>query len=552
MISIFSRANNSIVGAGWILSIAALASAVLGLFRTRLLLDLYGVGIETDIYNFAFIIPDLVYFLLISGAISAAFIPVFIGYLGKDEKEAWRVAQSFFLTAVLSVIFIAAILFLFMPYLVDFFARGFDEQAKESAVLLSRIMLLSPIFFGIGAVFSGILQSKRQFLVCALAPLLYNLGIIIGILFFTKFWGIEGLAWGVAFGALIQMLIQAPFVFKAGFSFANFRFAKQAVQRIIKLMIPRSFSLGAQQINILVITSLASTISAGSITIFINSYNVNMLLVGVIGVSFATALFPEMSEAYSKKDFKRYLSSFSHIFRGILFLVLPSSVAMFVLREHIIRLIYGVDMVTWDDTRLMAASLGLLSFGVFAYSLSPVFVRAFYAMRDTKTPLFASLLGVVSNIALSAAFLFIIFPKTEFLSFLADKLSVSNVEASEVLALPLAFFISGIISFLAVFISFARAGRKHNFIVSDLVSSGLKILAASLAAGFISWGAARLLEGAISSTTFLSVLAQTVIVFLVYGVVYLSISYSFKFKETSVINSLFSRFFNKKKYEKQH
>ena len=146
----------------------------MGLLRTRLLLDLYGVAVETDIYNVAFRVPDLIYTLTLSGAISAALVPILISHYADKKEEAWKIAQSFFFIALLFVSVLSVVLFVLMPYAVDVLAPGFDAEAKSQAVLLSRIMLASPILLGISAVFSGILQSTHKFIIYALAPLFYN------------------------------------------------------------------------------------------------------------------------------------------------------------------------------------------------------------------------------------------------------------------------------------------------------------------------------------------------------------------------------------------
>ena len=332
MLSFLFKPTKSIPLAGWILSISALVSALLGVVRTRLLLDLYGVGVETDIYNIAFRMPDLIYTLIIGGALSAAFIPIFISYWNKNKKEAWEIADSFLKVSFLVVILLAIIIAICMPLIINVLVPGFSENDKNLAVDLSRIMLLSPMILGVSAVLSNILQSMNRFIIYAFCPLFYNIGLILGIVLFTTWWGIYGLAWGVVFGALLHLIIQIPAVIQTGFSLSKTIKVHPAIFRVAKLMAPRSFALGIYQLNIIAITAIASTINAGAITIFVNAHNIDMLLTGVFGISFATALFPTLSESYAKKDYKKYLDSFSHVLRGVFFITFPIGLLLFILR----------------------------------------------------------------------------------------------------------------------------------------------------------------------------------------------------------------------------
>ena len=543
--SFFHKSIPSISVAGWILSFSALISAFLGLLRTRLLLDVYGVAIETDIYNVAFRVPDLIYTLTLSGAISAALVPILISHYRDNKEHAWELAQSFFFVALIFVSVLSGILFVFMPAAVEVFAPGFSPDAKQEAVLLSRIMLLSPILLGISAVFSGILQSTHKFIMYALAPLFYNGGLIVGIVVFQQIWGLKGLAYGVVLGALLHALIQVPSVLSTGFRFKRNRtlFHPQ-IKQIAKLIAPRSFASSIHQINLIVIAALASFIGTGSITIFVNSYNIDMLLAGILGISFATALFPILSDALVNNNYKKYLDSFFSTFSGVLFLVVPATVVLFILRTHIVRIAYGVSEVSWDEMQLMAASVTLLSIGALAYTLIPIVARAFYAQKNTITPVIASVAGVVLNIVLSVVFLYVVFPNTNFIQVIGDVLNiqVANQNDIEILALPIAFSVAGLLSFLLLLIMFFRADQRNKNISPQIVSSFLRIILLSVFVGAIGWIVLRLFDVNLRQDPITEIIGEFFVVSGIMGIIYVGVAYVLKFSEIQILTSLTSRF----------
>lgn len=541
MFSFLNRQTHTISIAGWILSVAALVSAILGLVRTRLLLDLYGVSIETDIYNIAFRIPDLIYTLIIGGAISAAFIPVFISHWNKSKKEAWTIADSFLKVSFLAVLILAGALAVLMPTIIDLLFSSFSPEEKKLSVELSRIMLLSPMILGVSAVFSNILQSMNRFIFYAFSPLFYNIGLIIGVVVFTKWWGIYGLAWGVVFGALLHLAIQIPGVLQSGFSFSKSTYIHPAIFRIIKLMAPRSFALGIYQINTIAITALAATISSGAITIFVNANNIDLLLTGIFGLSFATAVFPTLSHFYSKKDYTKYIDSFSHVLRGVFFITFPIGLLLFVLRYNATQLIYGVDNVLPSDIQLMAATLGILSFGAFAYALAPIITRAFYAKENTKTPVIASVINMLTTVSVSSLLLFVVFPNTNTMSFFENILNLQGIENTEVIALPMAVTLAGLVSLLVVFVSFLISDKRNFVIMHDIWSAILRIGFASLLSTVMAWGTLRLINIHFDHYSPSALLLESIIVSTVALITYLAMVYIMRFPEKEVITLLLKR-----------
>ena len=525
-----NKSSSSVAAGAFILASSLLASRFLGLFRDRIMAGMFGAGIEFDIYFAAFRIPDLIYSVIIGGAISAAFIPVFISHFSRNEKEACEIAQSFFYIAFTVIILVVGIAYFFMPRLTGLVVPGFSSEYKNIVTVMSRIMLLSSFFLGLSAIFSGILHSFRKFFIYSLAPIFYNIGIIIGAVFFTQFFGIMGLAWGVALGALLHMLIQVPATISAGF---RLRLPKKlfhpAIFRIMRLMAPRAFGLAAYQINLWVITAIASTLAVGSLTVFNLANHIQYLPIGVVGISFATAVFPSLSQSFSKDKYSQYLKELSRTLRIVLYLVLPLSVLLYVLRAQVVRIVLGAGEFGWEATQLTAASLGAFSIGIFAYALMPVLSRAFYAQENTKTPVIANTIGIVVNIVLSLLLIYVIFPQSGILQFMARALRIENLTSVSVIGLPIAFSVSGIIAFILLLLAFFK-DPKNRSIFHELISAFWRIFFTPIFVGIVAWFMLQVFVLFSPINTLLRISLQTVISATSALTAYFLISYLFKFE----------------------
>ncbi|MFA6048231.1 MAG: murein biosynthesis integral membrane protein MurJ [Parcubacteria group bacterium] len=396
-------ATHSVAGAAFLITIMSLVSRGLGLIRDSLLASTFSAGDVLDSYYAAFRIPDLIYNLLILGALSAAFIPVFTSLISRDKKkEAWEMANGIVNLAMFLIITLSLVFAIFAPYIMKIITPGFSPEKLAQTVMLTRIMFLSPLFLGLSGVFGGILTSYKRFLIYSIAPLFYNLGIIIGVLVFVKFWGPIGLAWGVVFGALMHMLIQYPAAKSLGYKHSwTFRahFSNHEIRRVGKLMIPRTLGIAVNQVNLFVITIFASTLASGSLAIVNFAQNLQGVALGLFGSSFAIAVFPTLSAIHAKKDYNEFARTFSRTFRQILFFVIPISVFMLLLRAQLVRIILGHGKFDWEDTVLTFQALGIFSLSLFAQCLIPLLARAFYSMHDTKTPFYIALVSEAVNIS---------------------------------------------------------------------------------------------------------------------------------------------------------
>ena len=283
--------------ASLILTVAALASRLLGWVRLLVIGSQFGASRELDAYFAAFRIPDAIFQLVVAGALSAALIPVFSSYRARDQEvEAWRLASSVINLVIIALAGLALLMAILAPLLVPFVAPGFDEPTTELTIRMTRVMLLSPVLIGIGAVVSGILNSYERFAVPAMAPLAYNLCIIGAAIFLAPLMGVEGLAVGVAVGSLAHLAVQLPQLARVGQRYdLTIGLSHPGVRRVAWLMGPRMLGLAAGQLNFIVATVLASSLPEGSVTSFYYAFQLSQLPVGVLGVSVAVALFPTLS-----------------------------------------------------------------------------------------------------------------------------------------------------------------------------------------------------------------------------------------------------------------
>ncbi|OGY44732.1 MAG: murein biosynthesis integral membrane protein MurJ [Candidatus Buchananbacteria bacterium RIFCSPLOWO2_01_FULL_39_33] len=513
----FNKLINSqaktITSAAIIIGALSLISRILGIFRDRILAAQFGAGDTLDAYYAAFRLPDLVYNILILGAISAGLIPVFTGLIVKKfggENEAWKLINSVLNLLFLAVVVICALLFLSTPYLMPLITPGFSQEKMAMVISLSKIMFLSPIFLGLSAIFGSILQSFRRFFVYSLAPIFYNVGIIIGALYLVDYFGIYGLAWGVVLGSFFHLLVQIPPTFSLGYKYqAIFNWRDKNVRKVGRLLIPRTLTLIINQVNFLVVTVVGSTLAVGSLAIFNLSNNLQSFPLGIFGVSLAVAALPILSTLAVKNNLADFVSVISSTFRQTLFFIIPISILLYVLRAQIVRIILGSGAFSWLDTRLTAATLAIFALGLFAQGTLPLLVRGFYALHDTKTPFYIGLLALIANLT-GLVFFAWVFSWPNWFSFfviaelkMADLWSVADLR---VLAMPLAISFSSLINLFFLLLALRRKigrldGRK-------ILDSSMRIIFASLGAGLFTYASLQLLAKLVMTETFLGLFFQ--------------------------------------------
>jgi putative peptidoglycan lipid II flippase len=389
-----------------IVSIAFILSRMLGLAREVILAKAFATGPQMDAYVSAFRIPDLLFLTVMSGAFGAAFIPVFGEFITKgDEARAWRLASAVLTWSGITVIVLSIIMFIFARPLMFLVSPGFDKPTADIAVNLMRILLLSPVFLGLGIAAKGILEAQQQFTLPAIAPLVYNVAIIIGAQFFVKDYGIYAVGWAVIFGGLGHFLVQVPGLSTVGFKFKP-TISRQVdgLKEVVKLLGPRVVGLAAFQVNFIAVTAFASVSSSSHVSAINYSWQLLMLPHGVLALSISTVAFPALAALYSKGDQTSFRDLLDRTLRPLLFLTIPASVGLLLLREPIVQALYQRGNFDATSTALVTAPLAWFAIGLVGYGVTEILTRVFFATRDTMTPVVTGVLTIVLNVILCALF----------------------------------------------------------------------------------------------------------------------------------------------------
>lgn len=515
-----------------------LASAALGLLRDRLLAGKFGAGNELDVYYAAFVVPDLIALLLILGAASSAVIPIFNSYLAKSKEDAFEYVSNLLNVFLVFLIAVCLIFIIFAPYFIFLIAPGFSEAKKADATALARIMFLSPIILGISNIISGLLQVFHKFLATALAPIMYNGGIIFGILFLVPVFGITGLAWGVVLGGFLHLLTQALVFFRSGFRFRKiFQPFHPGILKTFRLMAPRSLGLAAGQLNTVAITAIASTLSVGTLAVFNLANNLSSILTNAVAVSLSTAVFPSMSAAYSVENKEDFQKKFSGAFGQIMFLAIPASLLIFLTRAQIVRIILGSGKFGWLDTRLTAACLGVFSISLLAQGMIFLLSKTFYALHNTKIPAIISGATVVFNILMSLLFVRLIAVFPPFAYFLRATMKLQGIENISVLGIALAFAIT--MNIEAILLLFFLLKKSKIFEFSEIIKSFVKILTATIGMGIAAIITRQIVSYFANMQSFLGVFSQFIATTITGVIVYIVISLFLNSRELKTIKESF-------------
>src|SRR3989449_2650280 len=393
----------SVARASIIMIAPLVASRVLGWLRLSVIGATFGQSPQLDAFWAAFRIPNAGFDLLVAGALASAFIPVFTGYLARErEEEGWRVASSVLNAVVLLLVAFSAVMWLLAPILVPVVvAPGFSGDQLALTVDLTRLMLLSPIFMGLSSLTTGILNSYRQFLSGAIAPLVYNAVIILFTLFAAPFLGIHAVALGVVVGALVMWLVQIPELTfrRTRYSF-SLDLGHPGVRDVLRLAGPRTIALGAVQIVFFVDTNLASSMPGGSLTALNYAFQLMLLPLGVFSIAISAAIFPTLSHYASLGQVTRMRDSVQQAIRWILFLTLPTVILMIVLRRPIVNLLFQYGNFGSEAREATQAAFLFYSLGLAGHALVQIIARAYYASRDTTTPLALTLIAIGLNVVL--------------------------------------------------------------------------------------------------------------------------------------------------------
>ncbi|MGC4107543.1 MAG: murein biosynthesis integral membrane protein MurJ [Thermomicrobiales bacterium] len=389
-----------------IVGLAFVLSRILGVTRDVILARTFATGPEMDAYVSAFRIPDLLFLTVFSGAFGAAFIPVFGDFVDRGDKDrAWRLASAVLTWSGIAVVFLSLVMFVAARPLMHLVSPGFDAQTMDIAVGLMRILLLSPVFLGLGIASKGILEAQNQFTLPALAPLVYNMGTIIGAAFFAPTYGIKAVAWGLVAGALGHFLTQVPGLIRVGVSFKPVLDRHvDGLAEVARLLGPRVLGLAAFQINVVAVTAFASISGPSDVAAVNYSYQLLMLPHGVLALSISTVAFPSLAALFSRGDAAGFRNLLDRTMRPLLFLTFPASAGLLLVRKPIVEVIYQRGNFGPADTNLVTAPLAFFAIGLVGYGLTEIVTRVFYATRDTRTPVITTILTVILNVVLCGLF----------------------------------------------------------------------------------------------------------------------------------------------------
>lgn len=409
------RANSriSMQLAATLLASATLLSSLLGLLRDRLLNTYYYDTLPNyaDAYTAAFIIPDFMFFILVSGALSVTFIPVFSDRLqAGNKKSAWELSTSLLNLLALVTMVASVLIIIFADPLVRYVVGpGLDEVGRGLAIGMMRVIAINPLLFAIASVMSSIQQAIGRFTFFALSPVIYNIGIIVGLLFFTGGinlfgWqifdgGIMGVALGVVLGSVLQLLVSAIGLIGLGFDYRFKIFWKNhGFRQVLKTLPPRSLDQGIDYFNGIVETNLASTMGKGMMRAYNQATTLQSMPVTLVGVAISTAAFPQMTQRLSQGRPDLFKSELQSVLRVIIWLALPIAAITFFTQDYITSFLFN------KGAPIVARTLGILSIAIVFRSIYHIASRSFYAQKDTRTPLYISIFTISLNIALAIFF----------------------------------------------------------------------------------------------------------------------------------------------------
>ena len=520
-----TRRQTNILSAAFVIMVAYAASGILGLVRNRMLAATFFGGRESelDAYFAAFVIPDTLFQLLIIGALSAAFIPVFSHYLKRDEQEASKLASASI--NVITLVFLALVIIVFI--LSDSLSRLIAPSLDPGNIILLsrllRIMLLAQVFFALSGFMTAIIQAHQRFLIPALAPIAYNLGIVGGIVFLTPTYGIFGPAVGVVVGAVLHFVIQIPLASRLGFHYSfNFNINHPGVREIRKLMPLRSLTLAVGQAERFIAVFIATALAAGSLTIFNFARQLYLLPVTLFGTTIGQASFPSLSADIAAEKKEEFAKTLRSSLLQTLFLSLPAAAIVLILRLPAVRIAFGARNFPWEATLLTGKTVALLALAIPTQSLIGVLIRAFYALHDTKTPFLTTSGSAALTVMLSIIF--------------AETLELG------VIGLGVAVAISTLVHTLILLF---LMHKKTAIISAQFIIGVVKMMLATAIMGVFLWIPMRVIDRYILDTTrTLNLLLLTMSVLAIGILVYINLSSLMRIEQLSEVFALGRRIGN--------
>jgi len=500
-ISFLSEKVHGLHEAAYVIAGFTFLSQLLGLLRDRMLASLFGAGTQLDIYYAAFRIPDLV-FAAIASLVS---LFVLIPFLSRKFAEGGTERAREFLSSVATIfgilmIAVVLILWFLVPFLSHHFFPGFSADANEQLISLTRILLLSPLLLGFSNILASVTQLAKRFSIYALSPIVYNAGIIIGILFLYPIFGLTGIVYGVLIGSVFHIAVQVPTVIREGLTpKISFMFDWHELRELMAISVPRTVTLALNQGALLVLVGFASLMPEGSITVFNFASNLQLAPLSIIGVSYSVAAFPTLANLFSNGNRDAFLEQMLSAVRHVLFWAFPAITLVIVLRAHIVRTLLGAGAFDWSDTRLTAAALALFILSLVAHSLMLLFVRGYYASGKTARPLLINTLSSIAIVVFGYVLMKLYAAAPGFRFFIEALFRVEDVPGSIVLMLPLAYSLGMVLNALAYWFYFREDFGGH--VPSVVYRTLWQSFSASVLAAFVAYLLLRVFDPVVGLTT---------------------------------------------------
>ena len=522
-----AKKQNSILSASFIITVANIASSLLGLLRERVLIKLFFNNIEGqqayEAFQVAFQIPDLLFQLIVLGALSAAFIPLFTELKRKDKKKAFTFTSTVMNLVLLIFAFFSIVAFIFArPITLARTGAEFTPEQVEIAVNLTRVMLFAQFFFAISNFLTGILQAYQRFIIPAIAPLVYNLGIIITSIFLAQYLGIYAAGLGVVIGAALHMLIQLPLILKTGYRWqASFDWRFSEVKKLFKMMPPRLMTVGVGELQNLAMGFFATSIGNLSFVIINLARRLMTLPIRFFGVPISQASFPFLSEESADANRKKFNQLLLQSLNQISFLAMPASVLLLILRVPAVRLVFGTANFPWQTTIATGKVVALIAISITAQAMVQLLIRGFYALKDTRTPFMVTTISVLVYLMTNVVGIY-----------------VFNLG---VFSLGISITVAAFVELLLMLILLQK--KIQCFTFADFFLPQLKILLASFFMAVFLYLPFKILDEVVFDTTrTVDLIALTVSTSTIALLVYLYFSILFDVKELSYFNSLIAKF----------
>lgn len=522
---IFSK-QTSIFSSALLLSLMIILTSLSGFLRYRVLAGYFNKE-QLDIFFASFRIPDLIFEILITGALTTTFIPIYLRYKNDKTELSINISSiiNFILLLLTAFILITAF---FIDRLIPLMTPGYSVEKTKMIIDYSRMLLVGQLpFFVLGNFLTGIGQANKIFFLSALAPIFYNLSIILTTVFFYQTLYLTAPIWGVIIGSIILFIIQLPLFFYSDFSYKFVIKKTKGLVDFIRLVVPRTFTIIVAQIDATIDLTLATLLGGGAYTVFYLAQHLQLLPVSVIGIAFGQASLPYLTEIYQDKKIEEFRKIITDSLLNLFFMTAPLALFFIFARTPLIRLFFGGQKFDWDATVQTAVTLSYFSIGLPFHAVYYLITRCFYAIMDSRTPFFVGFFSILINTILSLLFVFYF------------KLPIW--------ALAISFSVSISLNSLTLFVILTK--KIPGFDYSGIIYEMTKIAFAGGISAIISYGLMRLLDGLVFQTAFtINVFLLLAVTFLIFIGLYLFISWIFNVKEIYLVSKLLIK---AKEYQKK-